>query len=283
MNEKVAEAILSTPGCFRSIATEPAILACREISPYYIDLRITNSFPKQRDVIVDAMVNLIDSKEIKGDIDKLVTTESAGIPICSMVADGLGVGMAYVKKEVKGYGLGKQIEGFLVKGEHVVAVDDLTTEAGSAKKLIAEVRKTEATIGEYCVIFDRNQGATKTLADLNVNLHYLAQTSPRFMEMALRNGNVTATDNDILSKYSENPTEWSRNFVKSNPDYIRGKLAKVVKDGKITDMAPLEVLTVAHSELKADYEPTVKKWLAELGVRHNVPEFNYKINEAGAG
>lgn len=277
MNEKVAEAILSTPGCFRSIATDPAILACREISPYYIDLRATNSFPKQRNVIVDAAVDLVESEDIKGDIDKLVTTESAGIPICSIVADRLSVGMAYVKKEVKGYGLGKQIEGFLVKGEHVIAVDDLTTEAGSAKRLIAEVRKTEAIIDDYCVIFDRNQGATKTLADLNVKLHYLAQTSPRFMEMALRNGNVTAADYDILSKYSENPKDWSRNFVKSNPEYLRGKIAKVVKDGKITDMAPLEVLTVAHPELKEEYKPKVQEWLAGLGVTQDVPQFDYRI------
>lgn len=279
MNERVAKAILYTPGCFRSVSNDPAILVCREISPYYVDLRAVNSFPDQRNEIVDEMVGFIRFSKFKGDfpkkIDKLITTESAGIPICSMVGDRLGIGIAYVKKEVKGYGLGKQIEGAVFKGDIALGVDDLTTEATTAIRAINETRNAGAEINEYCVIFDRNQGATKKLADLNVRLNFLAQMNPEFTEMALENGVIKEEEHALFSKYAENPTEWSRNFVKENPGYLKGKLAKVVKEGKITDMAPLEVLTKAHPDLKGEFEPTVNKWMEELGVKQEVPEFNY--------
>ena len=282
MNERVAQAIFETPGCFRSIAQIPAIMVCRELTPYYIDVRSSYSFPKQRDVIAEESVYTV-SNNINEKIDKFVTTESAGIPICSIIADRMGIGMCWVKKEAKGYGLGKQIEGVLEKGEHAVGEDDLATEATTAVKAIKQVRNAEAIIKDYFVVHDRNQGATKALGDLNVRLHWLSQTTPRFMEMGFENERITEQDYPILIQYSKSPKEWSRNFVRENPAYLRDKLANVVKEGKVTDMAPLEVLTVAHPDLKDEFEPNVQKWLAELGVKHDVPEFDYKIDTAHLG
>ena len=284
MNEKVAEAILYTPGCFRTTSHDPFITAGRKISPYYIDMRVIPSFPKQFKIVIEEMTDLIDgSNEIGGNLDKLATSESAGIPFCSAVGYELDVGIVYVRKESKGYGLGKQIEGSLVKGEDTVGLDDLTTEGINAVKVINSVRSVGANIKDYCVGFDRNQGASKVLSDLNVKLHALANMSPEFVELALRNDRITKDDTELFEVYSENTDKWSREYVVKNPEFLKRKISNVVKDGKITDMAPLEVLTVGHPELKTEYEPLVKKWLAELGVRHNVPEFNYKINEASAG
>jgi len=275
--EEVSEVILTTPKCFRSISSNPAILACREISPYYIDLRVIYSLPEKRNIIIYWMVDSIDRYVEKG-IDKLTTTETAGIPICSFVGDDLNIGTSYVKKKTKAYGLGKQIEGIIEKGEYVVGVDDLVTKGTTAEKAIKAVKEIGAEIDKYFVIFDRKQGGKELLKRYNVELYSLAEMCSQFIDIALKKGLITKNEYELFKKYSENPTEWSRNFIRENPNYLKEKIKEVVKDGKITSMAPLEVLTTGHPELKKEFEHEVRNWLDEFGVKHEVLEFKYVPN-----
>jgi orotate phosphoribosyltransferase len=272
----VSRTLLSVPGLFRSISDNPAILSCREVGPYYIDNRKLYSFPKKRTAVAIDMNELIKKNVEVTDIDKLTTTETAGIPICSLVGHYLGIGTSYVKKKAKAYGLGRNIEGVIENGEYVVGVDDLTTKGTNAKIAIDTVRDKGAKIDKYFVIFDRRQGATEFLADLNVELHSLSHMSPQFMDVVLEMGLIKEDEMKVFGRYSENPTEWSKNFILENPDYLKEKIANVVKNGVIEDKAPLEVLTVGHPELKENFEPEVRGWLAELGVKQELPEFNYQ-------
>ena len=216
------------------------------------------------------------SMEIPGNIDKLITTESAGIPICSMVSRELEIGMGWDKKESKGHGKKKDIEGYFKSGEHVVGVDDLATEAKAAVKAVKDVRKIGGIINHYCVEHDRNQGAQKVLEDLNVKLHYLSQTNSRFMKLAYEEGVITGNDYEILGKYAKDTDRWSRDFVANNPDFIKKELASVVENGIIKKWEPLNVLTKGHPELLEEFKPMVLDWLKELNVREEVPEFGYK-------
>lgn len=233
------------------------------------------SFPEKRDSVIYHMRDLILEK-VKRDIDKLTTTATAGIPICSFVGNELGIGTTYVKKKAKPYGLEKKIEGQIEKGEYVISVDDLATTGSTAETCVKVVRSLGAEIDKYFVIFDRKQGASEKLADLNVELYSLAWMSREFIDMGLEKNKITRGEYQLFSEYSENPTEWSRNLVAENPEYLRKKLEGVVEEGKIKDTAPLEVLTKAHPELKDEFEPKVRKWLVELGVEHEVPEFDYE-------
>ncbi len=273
--ERVSEAILSTPGAFRSISSNPAILVCREISPYYIDNRVIYSFPVKRDIIAHEMADLVEEVDKERTIHKLTTTETAGIPICSFVGYKLGIGTTYVKKKAKAHGLGKRIEGIIKEGEYVVGVDDLATKGTTAKIAIDTVRNLNAEIDKYFVIFDRRQGATELLAKLNVKLYSLAQMCPEFIDIALKKGVITEKEYKLFEEYSKNPTEWSKNYILKNPEFLKAKLSSVVENGKLKDMTPLEVLTKGHPELKSEFEPKVRDWLAELKVEQEVPEFNY--------
>ncbi len=277
INEKVAKVILTTPGVFRSIASDPAILVGRKISPYYIDNRKIYSFPEQRITVVDAMVDLVTENDVLPEkpIKKITTMETAGIPISALVGHEMNIGTTYVKKKAKAYGLGRKIEGVIEKGEYIIGVDDLATEGGSAEIAVNAVRQAGGEIDKYLVIFDRKQGATERLAKLNVELQSLAQMSPEFINIGLEIEAIDAEEGDLFGKYSENPNEWSRNYIRENPDFLKNKLAGVIKLGHVTDMAPLEVLTKGHPELKEEFEPKVREWLAELEVRQHVKDFNY--------
>jgi orotate phosphoribosyltransferase len=57
MNEKVAEAILDTPECFKSRSSKPSILSSRQLTPYYINPKLINSYPEQRDIVVEEVID----------------------------------------------------------------------------------------------------------------------------------------------------------------------------------------------------------------------------------
>jgi orotate phosphoribosyltransferase len=266
MNEKVAKAILDTPGCFKSKIDKPSILSIRQLTPYIIDPRVVNSYPNQRDVIVEGMADFIDgTSEIGGNLDKLVTSAEYNIPICSMVGYRMGVGMAYSPRF-------ECIE----KGEDVVGADYLFADE-NVVKVIDAIRRANADIDDYCFVFNRNHGTSKSFFGLGIKIHSLVDMSDDFIISALKNENIKGSEYEIFRECVENPVEWSRNYILKNPDYLKKRLAEVIINGRVNNKAPLEVITIGHPELKDKYEPIVRGWLTELGVKHDVPEFNYKV------
>ena len=73
-----------------------------------------------------------------------------------------------VRKEAKGHGMQKMIEGpALQPGDHVVMVEDVITTGGSVLKAIQEVEALRAKVIKVICLVDRNEGADKLLASYN--------------------------------------------------------------------------------------------------------------------
>ncbi|MDR2107989.1 MAG: orotate phosphoribosyltransferase [Coriobacteriales bacterium] len=66
----------------------------------------------------------------------------------------------YVRKEQKGHGLGKRIEGPLADGARVVVVDDVATSGGSIMDAVRAVESEKGcTVTRVVALVDRQQGA----------------------------------------------------------------------------------------------------------------------------
>lgn len=76
----------------------------------------------------------------------------------------------FVRKEPKGRGTDKLIEGNLEPGWRVVVVEDVTTEGNSALKAAQAVRAEGATVAKVVTVVDRLQGARETLAKEGLEL-----------------------------------------------------------------------------------------------------------------
>ena len=63
-----------------------------------------------------------------------------------------------VRKEPKGHGRGKQIEGNFKEGDRVVVVDDVITTGGSTLKAIEAIRAAGGEVGFCLVLVDREEG-----------------------------------------------------------------------------------------------------------------------------
>ncbi|MGE3818407.1 MAG: orotate phosphoribosyltransferase [Isosphaeraceae bacterium] len=69
-----------------------------------------------------------------------------------------------VRKEAKGHGTGKQVEGPIVPGETVVIVDDVATTGGSSLQAVDAVEALGCRVARVVVVLDRLEGASDAFA-----------------------------------------------------------------------------------------------------------------------
>lgn len=68
-----------------------------------------------------------------------------------------------VRKEPKGHGRGKQIEGNFKSGDHVVVVDDVITTGGSTLKAIDAIEREGGRVAFALVLVDREEGGRQAI------------------------------------------------------------------------------------------------------------------------
>jgi len=69
-----------------------------------------------------------------------------------------------VRKETKGHGTGKLVEGPLEPGSVVAIVDDVATTGGSSLQAVAAIEAMGCTVARVIVVLDRLEGAAETFA-----------------------------------------------------------------------------------------------------------------------
>ena len=89
-------------------------------------------------------------------------------PIASAVSaiswdEGFPVDAFIVRKEAKGHGTGRQVEGPLPEGAHVVVVEDVTTTGSSALAAVKAVEAKGCKVMEIVTILDRMEGGRENL------------------------------------------------------------------------------------------------------------------------
>ena len=200
--QKIANILLSI-GCVNINFKNKFILTSGKKSPVYVDCRKLVSFPKEREIIINEM-----SKQIK-DIykDEIIVAggETAGIPYSSFISQKLKLPMVYIRKQPKGFGKGKLIEGEFRKKSKSILIEDMATDGGSKIHFINSMRKAHLSVKDIFVVFfyDIYPSAKENIKKMRVNLNYLAswkdilEVSPNY---------ISEKDYINLKKYLENIT-----------------------------------------------------------------------------
>jgi orotate phosphoribosyltransferase len=130
MIRELIEGLLETKSVNVS-TTKPFQLSSGRLSPVYVDCRRLISFPQLRKVIVREFENIAREHIGLDRIDVIAGGETAGIPYAAFLAQTLDKPMVYVRSEPKGYGRGRQVEGFFEPRSTVLLVEDLITDGGN--------------------------------------------------------------------------------------------------------------------------------------------------------
>ena len=163
----------------KSVRTGTFTLASGKQSDLYIDCRVTALDPFGAALIGDlgwhAVRSKIHSEHLK--IDAIGGMTLGADPI------SLAVGMTSasknpdealqvftVRKEPKGHGAGKQIEGNFKSGDTVIVVDDVITTGGSTLKAIDAIEAAGGKIAFCLVLVDREEGGREAIEARGVHV-----------------------------------------------------------------------------------------------------------------
>ena len=175
-------------------------------SPIYCDNRKTLSFPEVRSFIRDSFAALI--TELYPDADLVAGVATGAIAHGALAADKLGKPFIYVRSEAKEHGLGNQIEGYFVKGQKVVVIEDLISTGGSSLNAVRALRNAGCEVLGMIAIFTYEfKKATDGFATENCKLNTLSNYST-LIETAVNSGYVSAAEVETLKKWRVDPSVW---------------------------------------------------------------------------
>lgn len=141
-------------------------LASGKPSPYYIDLRMLPSFPQHFKLTIGALKNAVARLQF----DTLASVPTSGLVFGSALAYETAKPFVYVRKESKGYGTSKLVEGHLPSGSRVVVIDDVATTGMSVSKAIDVIRANGGIVENVVAVLSRMEGAEEKLKGMGVKL-----------------------------------------------------------------------------------------------------------------
>jgi orotate phosphoribosyltransferase len=177
------------------------------LSPVYTDNRLIISHPRERDQIVDLLIDEI--KKI-GIPDVVAGTATAGIPHAAFIAQKLKIPMVYVRLEPKSHGKGNQVEGVIKRGQKVIVIEDLVSTAGSSVRVTEALRKLGANVSDEVAIFTyRLKESEENLKMAKVKLHVLTDLE-HSAKIAVKKGFLKKDQVQIILGWAKDPQNWAK-------------------------------------------------------------------------
>lgn len=214
MSKTVAEMLLRT----ESIAVykdKPFVFVSGRISPVYIDCRKLLSFWVEREYIVTQLAKKAETDIGLDNIDVVAGGETAGIPYASFVSHLIKKPMIYIRKQPKGYGGTKQIEGILETGQRVLLVEDLITDGLSKLRFNIGIRGAGAKMTHCLCVFDyasdrlNQHEGRDNLAKNDIALHVLANWDD-VLDTGLAKNYFNQAQNKQILDFLNDPENWGR-------------------------------------------------------------------------
>lgn len=170
-------------------------------SPFYVDLRSLASSPELLKTLSNRLLSLVE----KSSFDLICGVPYAALPMATTMSLESGVPLIIKRKENKGYGTKKTLEGVYKKDQNCLLVEDVITSGKSLLETIWEVEKEGLIVTDICVVLDRAQGGVEKLEAEGYKVHSLFNIHEVL---------------EILVKYNKITGEEAKkvgDFVRSNP------------------------------------------------------------------
>ncbi len=136
-------------------------------SPFYIDLRLTVSFPKLLVTIADKIKSAVQSCSF----DFVCGVPYTALPFATVFSIRQEIPMVLKRKEKKQHGTGKMCEGVFAKGKKCLVIEDVITSGQSILETITALENEGLIVQDVAVLVDREQGGRELLESKGVRVH----------------------------------------------------------------------------------------------------------------
>lgn len=136
-------------------------------SSFYFDSKQTTLLPEGAYLVAAEILNSLAENKIEADAIGGMTLGADPI-VCPVAAlshiSGRPLRAFIVRKEAKGHGTGRQVEGNLEPQSRVVIVDDVVTTGGSTLRAIEAVQQAGHIVVAVICLVDREEGGREKLS-----------------------------------------------------------------------------------------------------------------------
>lgn len=138
-------------------------------SPFYVDLRPLASSPQLLKTLAN---NLLDEVE-NTSFELICGVPYAALPMATTMSLASGIPLIIKRKENKGYGTKRMLEGVFQNGQNCLLVEDVITSGQSLLETIEEVEREGLIVTDIVVVLDREQGGIEKLKKKGYKVHTL--------------------------------------------------------------------------------------------------------------
>jgi orotate phosphoribosyltransferase len=203
---EIAEALIAIGGVgFKP--TAPITFKSGIQSPVYCDNRRFPFHPAAWTKVIRGLESLIKEKPVV--VDVVGGVEAAGIPHSAALGFAMQKPSVFIRKEPKGHGTKKRVEGGDVSGLRVVLVEDLVT-TGMSSLAAVEALREEGAIVEDClaIISYGFPEAVEAFATAKVRLHATTDFET-VLSVAVEQGVIDEAGATIVSDWLREPHGWA--------------------------------------------------------------------------
>lgn len=150
------------------------ILASGAESSYYLDVRLISTHPEGALLVAQAFLELLKDEPIAavgGPV--LGAAPLVGALASESFRAGHPLPVFLVRKEAKGHGTGRQIEGHFHPGDAVALIEDVVTGGGSVLRAVEAVREAGGRVTRVLAVVDRGAGGREALTAAGVRFDAL--------------------------------------------------------------------------------------------------------------
>ncbi len=177
------------------------------LSPVYVDNRQLIYQPAAWHVIIEGFKSLIESRKLQYDL--IAGVAVGGVPHSSALAYIMKKPAVFIRKQAKGHGAGKRIEGGSVAGRRVLLVEDLVTTGGSSLSAVGALRESGADVSDALAIISYGFSEARSAFErADIALHTLTDFET-LLQLALERQTMNAEQVRLIRRWFEDPYAWA--------------------------------------------------------------------------